>query len=73
MKSNKGKKTNPLLLCLKPFFFSSSFFEKLGNILQNLRTVVLHCRSPGCDNKWHIQSFWLGFSSYHTSVNDAEY
>lgn len=47
-------------------------FEKLENILQNSKVVksmqgckpaTLHCRSPGCDQKWHIQSLWLGFSS----------
>lgn len=35
--------------------------------MQGYTPATLHCRSPGCDQKWHIQSFWLGFSSYRDS------
>ena len=57
------------------------FLEKLENVLQNLRVVksmqgytpaTLHCRSPGCEQRWHIQSFWLGFHVANV-VADAGY
>lgn len=35
--------------------------------MQGYKPATLHCRSPGCDQKWHIQFLWLGFSSYYSS------
>lgn len=55
---------------LLSFSLKIVFLEKLENILQNRRAVksmqgytlaTLHCRSPGCDQKWHIQSFLAWF------------
>lgn len=62
-----GRKRKKFLLS---FSLKIVFLEKLENILQNRRVVksmqgytlaTLHFRSPGCDQKWHIQSFLAWF------------